>query len=561
MGAGQHLCPGTKLEIGMTARLQTEETSSRLAADILLLAGFCGFLFFFGLSYFGLVGADEPRYAQVAREMLNRHDWITPTLGGKPWLEKPVLYYWQAIVAYGIFGVSDWGARLPSAFDATVMVFAVYIFLRRFRPGFQLDGALIAASSAGVVGFARAASTDMPLAAMFTIAMLAWYAWYESRSRSYLALFYLFLGLGVLAKGPVALLLAAVIIMLFTTLEHELGRLWQTLWIPGIAIFLTVVLPWYVAVQIRNPEFFQMFILEHNFARFGSSLYHHVQPFWYFVPVVILALLPWTVFVIAAVRQSIADWWPKRLGLESDAFSLFLLIWLVIPVAFFSISQSKLPGYILPAVPAGSLLVAEYVRKKCADAQSPHFWQVVLHSVVASSVLVPALMIHYVLLQHRIPWDRAALPLAFTGVCAIAITLMLNVSDLRLLRFATLIPAVLVVGVVLRVGAPSLDALLSARPLAEAIASLQPKLGAQFETMQVAVFETPRETEYGLAFYLNRNIARYERQQIPLADHLLIAPAGSQSVVASSVPGRRISYLGTFGPQGLDYFGVSKSSN
>jgi 4-amino-4-deoxy-L-arabinose transferase-like glycosyltransferase len=561
MGAGQHLCPGTKLEIGMTARLLTEKTSSRLAADILLLAGFCGFLFFFGLSYFGLVGADEPRYAQVAREMLNRHDWITPTLGGKPWLEKPVLYYWQAIVAYGIFGVSDWGARLPSAFDATVMVFAVYIFLRRFRPGFQLDGALIAASSAGVVGFARAASTDMPLAAMFTIAMLAWYAWYESRSRSYLALFYLFLGLGVLAKGPVALLLAAVIIMLFTTLEHALGRLWQTLWIPGIAIFLTVVLPWYVAVQIRNPEFFQVFILEHNFARFGSSLYHHVQPFWYFVPVVILALLPWTVFVIAAIRQSIADWWPKGLGLESDAFSLFLLIWLVIPVAFFSISQSKLPGYILPAVPAGSLLVADYVRKKCADAQSPHFWQVVLHSVVASSVLVPALMIHYVLLQHRIPWDRAALPLAFTGVCAIAITLMLNVSGLRLLRFATLIPAVLVVGVVLRVGAPSLDALLSARPLAEAIASLQPKLGAQFETMQVAVFETPRETEYGLAFYLNRNIARYERQQIPLADHLLIAPAGSQSVAASSVPGRRVSYLGTFGPQGLDYFWVSKSSN
>ena len=103
--------------------------------DWLLLAGFCGFLFFFGLAYFGLLGADEPRYAQVAREMLARHDWITPTLGGKPWLEKPALYYWQTMLAYSVFGVSDWAARLPSAVDATLMVVAVYLFLRRFRAG------------------------------------------------------------------------------------------------------------------------------------------------------------------------------------------------------------------------------------------------------------------------------------------------------------------------------------------------------------------------------------------------------------------------------------------
>ena len=136
---------------------------SSLPSDSLLLAGFCGFLFFFGLSYFGLVGADEPRYAQVAQEMFVRHDWITPTLGGKPWLEKPALYYWQTILAYKIFGVSDWAARLCSALDATLMVVAVYLFLRRFRSdahfaGFSLDGALMTASASGVIGFARAAS-------------------------------------------------------------------------------------------------------------------------------------------------------------------------------------------------------------------------------------------------------------------------------------------------------------------------------------------------------------------------------------------------------------------
>src|SRR5436190_11483340 len=167
---------------------------SRLLTDWLLLAGFCGFLFFFGLAHFGLVGADEPRYAQIAREMLVRHDWITPTLDGRPWLEKPALYYWQAMLAYHIFGVSDSAARLPSAIDATLMIFAVYYFLRRLRPGFELDGALMTASLAGVIGFARAASMDITLSAAFTIALLAWFAWYESGSKRFLASFYVFLG-------------------------------------------------------------------------------------------------------------------------------------------------------------------------------------------------------------------------------------------------------------------------------------------------------------------------------------------------------------------------------
>jgi len=537
------------------------ESSSRLATDIFLLAGFCGFLFFFGLSYFGLVGADEPRYAQVAREMLNRHDWITPTLGGKPWLEKPVLYYWQAIIAYRIFGVSDWAARLPSAADATLMVVAVYLFLRRFRPGFQLDGALMTASAAGVIGFARAASTDMPLASMLTIAMLAWYAWYESRARGYLALSFLFLGLGALAKGPVALLLALLIVVLFTVLTHDFATLKDTFWIPGIAIFLAVSLPWYVAVQLKNPEFFRVFILQHNLARFGTNLYHHPEPFWYYLPVVLLALIPWTVFVTLAFSKSISMWLKKNKKLRSgEELNLFLIIWLTVPILFFSISQSKLPGYIVPALPAGSLLAAEYIRLHSARNEPVHIWQIVIHAIVACAPLVPALMIQYILLQHRIPWSNARVLVAFAAACAVIMALTLKLSGLRMLRFVTLIPVILVVGVVLRVGAPALNATLSSRPLANEIERLCPKLENQSQTMQVAVFEAPRETEFGLTFYLNRPIARYESRQVPDAEHLVVAPTGSQTVVASAVPGRRVLYLGTFASQGLDYFWVSGTS-
>src|SRR5258708_16469698 len=259
--------------------------TNRTRTDALMLAGFCAFLFLYGLAQFGLVGADEPRYAQVAREMLQRHDWITPVLYGQPWLEKPPLYYWQAMIAYSIFGVSDWTARLPSVLDASLLVLAVYIFLRRFRPGFELDGALIAASSAGMIGYARAASMDMTLTAAFTIAMLGWWGWRQSGRKIYLAVFYSFLGLGMLAKGPVAPFLAVLVIILFAAAVREFRVLFKTLWPPRLFLFSSLALPWYFAAQVRNPDFFHAFVVEHNLDRFSTNLYHHPEPIWYYLPV------------------------------------------------------------------------------------------------------------------------------------------------------------------------------------------------------------------------------------------------------------------------------------
>src|SRR5215469_11987067 len=125
--------------------------TARTRTDFLLLAGFCTFLFFYGIAQFGLIGADEPRYAQVAREMLQRNDWITPTLGGQPWLEKPPLYYWQVMVVYKALGVNDATARIPSGIDAVALVVAVYCFFQRFRRPVEVDAALITASCAGIV--------------------------------------------------------------------------------------------------------------------------------------------------------------------------------------------------------------------------------------------------------------------------------------------------------------------------------------------------------------------------------------------------------------------------
>ncbi len=325
---------------------------ARRSTDLLALIAFCGFLFFAGLQVIGLLGADEPRYAQVAREMLQRHDWVTPTLWGQPWLEKPPLLYWGQMLAYKATGsVNDVAARLPSAVLATLMVFFIYVWARRFRRGMQLDAALITAASAIIIGFGRGASTDMPLTATFTIAMLSWWAWYESQNRMWLLAFYAFAGLGTLAKGPVAVFLAGLIIIAFAVLRRDWRLVVQTLSLPGIALYLVVTLPWFIAVQRANPEFFRVFILEHNLQRYATDLYRHKQPFWYYVPVALIGLLPWTIFAITALVDAIRDW---RFSVSEpqgkEDLRTLLALWFLLPIAFFSLSQSKLPGYILPAI-------------------------------------------------------------------------------------------------------------------------------------------------------------------------------------------------------------------
>jgi 4-amino-4-deoxy-L-arabinose transferase-like glycosyltransferase len=528
---------------------------SRIRTDALLLAGVCGFLFFYQLNIFGLVGADEPRYAQVAREMLARHDWITPVLGGKVWLEKPVLYYWQAMIAYMVFGVSDWASRIPSAFDATLMVVTSYVFLRRFRRGSELDGALMIASSAATIGFARAAATDMPLASMLTIAMLAWYGWRESSERLYLAAFYVFLGLATLAKGPVAPFLAGAIILVFAAIVRDWRLPVRLLWWPGVCIFLLVTLPWYIAVQIRNPEFFRVFILEHNFARFGTDLYRHAQPFWYFIPVALLGLIPWIVLVLVALVENTRVAWAERdQGIQAeDEFNIFLLIWLFLPMVFFSISQSKLPGYILPALPAGGLLLAEYVRRHLTNDEAMPTWLAACHGLVAAGILVPSILVSYILAPDRSQWLRNGPVLAVVWLLfATGITFILTRRrGLRYLHFITLVPVVLAVSALLRIGGPVVNVNISQRPVAQQLPQ------AADSSLPVAVLGVTRDKEYGLAFYRNMPISRYERGEVPSQEHLLVVPENSQTDMARYVGDRSVAYLGHFSPQHIEFYRVA----
>lgn len=517
--------------------------------ELAVLAAFCWLALFYGLARFGLVGADEPRYAQIAREMLERHDWVVPVLYGTPWLEKPILYYWQAMLSYSIFGVSDWAARLPVACDAAAMVLAVYFFVRRFRPGLQLDAALIVASMAAMVGFGRAASTDMPLAACFTIGMLAWFTWQETGTARWLAAFYLMTALGTLAKGPVAPFLAAAVICIFAALKRDYRIVLRTIWLPGVLLYLAVMLPWYVAVQIRVPEFFRIFVLEHNLARYSSDLYRHRQPFWYYVPVLLLGLLPWTVLGFTALIRAIRTKKTEAGDNGERDFSLFFAIWAIFPVVFFSFSGSKLPGYILPAIPAWAMLITGWLHGKISRSERTNPVLLVAHAFVAALPLATALLSQYLIYRLKPTGEALWVTGVVSGGLLVFGAATLIFRGLRFLRVATLLPIVAGLIFLIKVGGPAIERTESARPIAMEIRQLVPTGNP------VAGLGVRREVEYGVAFYVNRPVSMYDRGEIPSGEHTLIVRKGRESDLPKLLDGRRAIFLGAF-DQRMSFYAV-----
>ncbi len=530
---------------------------ARRSTDVLALIAFCGFLFFAGLQILGLVGADEPRYAQIAREMLQRGEWVTPVLYGHPWLEKPPLYYWSAMLAYkATGGASDWAARMAGAILCSLMIFFIYVWARHFRRGMQLDAALITAASAIIIGFGRSASTDMPLTATFTAAMLCWYGWYSNQNRGWLLGFYLLAGLATLAKGPVAILLAGLIIVVFAALRRDWHLLLRTLWPAGILLYLVVTLPWFLAVQRANPEFFRTFFLQHNLERFGSNLYHHHQPFWYYLPVALLALVPWTVFVIAALVDAVRDW---RFSVQQppgvEDLRTYLAVWFLLPIAFFSLSQSKLPGYILPAIPAGTILLADFIWRREQDGEKPSEWIGLLHALLCAAMLLAALVVPFKMLKLDLPRNVIIVGGALTVSAILALWLSLRIQGYRVLRFITLVPVVIAFALVLRGTAPIVNLFQSARPVETAIH--QNILGS---IPVIAVYDVPPAVRYGLGFYGNQPIASYEQNEIPAFDHLVVAASGAQKELEYRLPGRSVTRVGGYAPQHLDFYVVSGKS-
>jgi 4-amino-4-deoxy-L-arabinose transferase-like glycosyltransferase len=327
---------------------------------------------------------DEGRYAEIAREMLVRHDWVTPHLNFVKYFEKPPLVYWASAAAFTGFGISELAARLPVILSG-LMTLVVTLWLAASMYG--TTTALVVLPILGLGGLfailAQWLTLDMPLTCFMTVAMSAvWFAWSQEfaadaplrasggssaphRARTWYRVAYVAVAVAVLIKGPVAALLVGGAVLPFLVMHGGWRAVRASLDWRSAGVALVVALPWFLLVSWRNPEFVHFFVIEQHVARYLWT-HEHGAPIWFYVPLLPLALAPWSFVLLLdppLLRGALAprDWRPA---------TRFLILWATVVVGFFSLSTSKLLTYILPAVPPLALLMARAIEDGLAQGRT-----------------------------------------------------------------------------------------------------------------------------------------------------------------------------------------------
>jgi 4-amino-4-deoxy-L-arabinose transferase-like glycosyltransferase len=322
----------------------------RIGALVLL----CLILFFFRLGGHFLWDIDEGMHAVTAKNMVVTGDWVTPTFNGEVFFDKTPLSNWFSALAFIVLGFTEFAARLPAALLSLAGVLLTYLFgWRIFGGRIAFLSAVALATALEYVILARAVVHDPSLAFFVTLSLLAFYRAYtdEAGRVKYLLLMYASAGVAVLAKGPLGVLLPTCVIGLFLALRWDPGFLRKMMIVRGALITLAVAVPWYVMVALRNDTFLEYFFLKQNLGNFGSATARHAQPWHYYLPVLLVILLPWSLFLPLALYRWFRD--RRKLGPEW----LFVIIWFSFMLLFFSAASAKLATYLLPMFPAVAFLM------------------------------------------------------------------------------------------------------------------------------------------------------------------------------------------------------------
>jgi 4-amino-4-deoxy-L-arabinose transferase-like glycosyltransferase len=507
--------------------------------------------YFTQLGIVGFVGPDEPRYASIARDMAETGDWITPRLYGQPWFEKPPLYYWSAALSFKLFGVSEISARLPSAFFALLATLAIAWLAWRVYDGETARWTLLLLpTSVGMVAFSHAAATDMPFSATLTVAMVAVAALLRlvppqnaatsgafsascaisssavsssvsesfapsnltttvasndfvapAISSVYAVVFGVFLGLAMLAKGPAALILCGGAAFLWALWTKRWRDVLRPLGPAAIIAFCLTALPWYILCAYRNPDFFRVFIVEHNFKRFLTPEFQHIQPFWYYAGIILVAFLPWTAALLWALAAGLNR--IRRASVSSS--TILLLCWSVFCVAFFTISKSKLPGYILPAVPPIALLLA----RSCTFFAAEKRWSFALLSLAFSATcaatFVAVLRNPEGVLRNAAafrPWIM--LPLFLFAFVNLVLAIFVLLRGRSLALFGSVLPFLLAFWLFGALASFTPASILSPRYVADQVQA------EKIPLQQLRFFKLKRATLYGVNFYLRSNLQEWD---------------------------------------------------
>ncbi len=387
-------------------------------------------LWFSNLDYRRLVHPDEGRYAEIPREMAVTGDWVTPRLDGIKYFEKPALQYWLTAAAYEAFGVHPWTARLwPALAGFLGVLFIGFVGLRLGGPTLGLYAAAVLGSCLWYAGNAHVLTLDAGLTLWMSIGLgsffLAQHADDPGRRLAWMCVAWAALALATLSKGLIGIVLPGTAVIAYSLATRD-WALWRRLHlVAGAILFLAIAAPWFVVVSLRNPGFFDFFFIHEHFTRFLTSEHRRTGPWWYFVPILIVGLLPWTVVFFATLPRV----W-RLAADEANGFhwQRFALVWSAVIFVFFSVSGSKLPSYILPIFPALALVLG----RQLATSSDAALARLTLPLVVVAGVVTLALLFGYPAVVARVanqhqpaepllaygPWIETGIGVAFLGGAA-----------------------------------------------------------------------------------------------------------------------------------------------
>jgi 4-amino-4-deoxy-L-arabinose transferase-like glycosyltransferase len=347
-------------------------------------------LWFGNLEYRKLIRPDEGRYAEIPREMVVTGDWTTPRLNDLKYFEKPPLQYWATAVAYEVFGEHQWTSRIWAALTGFAGIFLAWFTGTRLF-GREAGGyaALLLGSSMLYAMMAHVNTLDMGVTFFITLGifslLLAQKEEQAALRRNWMLLAWAALALAVLSKGLMGIVLPGAALFLYSVFNRDIV-IWKRMhWISGLLVFLLIAVPWFVLVIKANPEFYQRFFIYEHFQRFTSKVHGRFQPWYYFIPILLLGMLPWTVLMLDTLVRT---WKSGARVVKVFSPERFLLVWVVFVFVFFSISDSKLPSYVLPMFPSLALLMG----KQLAGMKVRRlFWMTVpsLAAVVFLLCLIP----------------------------------------------------------------------------------------------------------------------------------------------------------------------------
>ncbi|MBU3638663.1 glycosyltransferase family 39 protein [Polynucleobacter sp. AP-RePozz3-80-G7] len=335
---------------------QIRQSSALHPGKILLLVIIYGLLWFGTLNYRHLIPSDEGRYAEMAREMLVTGDWITPRYNGYKYFEKPPLQAWATAAAFQAFGIGDWQARLWTALTGFLTILLVgFTGARIFNARAGWLAAVVLASSPIWIISGHFNSLDMGLSSFLVAALcsllLAQTSHNKNYCRNWMWACWIFMALATLSKGVIGAAIPAMVFIAYSITTWD-WKIWTRLrLLSGSILFLAITAPWFALVAQRNPEFLEFFFIHEHLQRFTQDAHSRTGPIYYFVPLLLIGLLPWILQVPGAIAQA----WNERRREFSAGW--LLVCWFAVIFAFFSVSHSKLPGYIIPVFPALALII------------------------------------------------------------------------------------------------------------------------------------------------------------------------------------------------------------